>query len=169
MNLATIRELFAYNDWGRDRLMRLVVKLDDGQLDRPFEMGEGSLRKTMWHLFKWEWMWLRRWQGASPVAEDCPRDFPSMQDLWNEWRETASRRDDFLAGLSDEDLRRRVTSTGTEGKPYTFLRGHMMLHVCNHGTHHRAQAVNMLRHVGVKPPPMDFLEMVHEQQTHRPR
>ena len=163
MNLATIRELFKYNDWGRDRLMPLVVKLDDEQLDRPFEMGGGSLRKTMWHLFGAEWSWLQRWQGHSPKHGECPRDFATMNDLWEQWRRTAAERNLFLDSLSDGDLLRRVTYTNLRGEVNTFCLGHMLLHICNHGTHHRAQAVNMLRHLGVPPPQMDLLCMYEEQ------
>jgi uncharacterized damage-inducible protein DinB len=55
-----------------------------------------------------------------------------------------------------------VTYTNVKGKQGTFKLGHMLIHVCNHGTHHRAQAINMLRHVGVSPPEMDFLWMFKE-------
>ena len=164
MNIETLRAFFAYNDWGRDRLMRFAVELGDDQLDRPFEMGEGSLRRTLWHMFKWEWIWLRRWRGESPKTDQCPRDFPTMNGLWERWRQTAEQRNRFLQQLRDEQLHEAVTFTNDEGKAYTFRLADMIFHVCNHGTHHRAQALNMLRHLGVKPPPMDFLDMIYEQQ-----
>ena len=86
-----------------------------------------------------------------------------MNDLWEQWRRTAAERNLFLDALADEDLQRRVTYTNPLGEGNAFCLGHMLLHVCNHGTHHRAQAVNMLRHVGVPPPQMDLLYMYEEQ------
>lgn len=166
MNVETLRELFVYNDWGRDRLMRLAVELSDAQLDRPFEMGAGTLRQTLWHMFKWEWMWLRRWQGQSPKSDECPRDFPTMQDLREQWRQTAEQRDCFLGQLRDNQIHQSVIFTNDQDKAYTFRLADMIVHVCNHGTHHRAQALNMLRHLAIKPPPMDFLDMIYERQTH---
>jgi uncharacterized damage-inducible protein DinB len=159
MNVETLRGFFVYNDWARDRLMPYMIDLRDEQLDRPFEMGEGSLRKTMWHIFGAEWSWLQRWKGHAPKHGDCPRDFATMQDLWEQWRKTADERNRFLDTLTDDDLQRPITYTTPLGEQATFKLGHMMMHVCNHGTHHRAQAVNMLRHLGVDPPQMDLLYM----------
>ena len=159
MDLATIRELFVYNDWGRDRLMALADKLDDAQLDRPFEMGEGSLRKTLQHLFGAEWSWLERCRGRSPAHGECPRDFPTIAALWQQWRQTARERNAHIDTLTNADLASSVTFVHPSGQEYTFTLGHVLLHVCNHGTHHRAQALNMLRHLGAPVPEMDLLQM----------
>jgi uncharacterized damage-inducible protein DinB len=160
MDLATIRVLFTYNDWGRDRLMALAAGLPDEKLDRPFEMGEGSLRKTLEHLFGAEWTWLQRCKGRSPASGECPRNFTTLSALWDEWRRTAEQRNDFVGTLSSADLPRPVTYVHpSSGKRYSFQLGHVLLHVCNHGTHHRAQALNMLRHVGAEVPEMDLLVM----------
>ena len=50
--------------------------------------------------------------------------------------------------------------SGTRGgKNYTFSRGGVLTHVTTHGMHHRAQCLNMLRHLGVQPlPPSSVLE-----------
>ncbi|UCE58790.1 MAG: DinB family protein [Phycisphaerales bacterium] len=166
MNLTTIRELFRYNDWARDVLLAQAEKLDHAALDRPFEMGPGSLRKTLEHLFQAEWGWLRRWQGYSPGKEEYPGDFPTVQSLASHWRQTAADRDVFLDGLTDADLEQDCTFTTIEGKTYTFKLGYALLHVCNHGTHHRAQVVNMLRHLGVITPDLEFMDMIHETDKH---
>lgn len=163
MNLDTVRELFRYNDWARDRVLTLVAPLDPSALDRRFEMGEGSLRATVGHIHEAEWNWLQRWQGRSPKKGEAPHEFATIQALWTQWRLTADDRDRFLNTLHDADLDRAVTYTNMLGETYSFKVGYMLLHVCNHGTHHRAQAVNMLRHLGVKPPPMDFLVMHAEE------
>jgi uncharacterized damage-inducible protein DinB len=34
--------------------------------------------------------------------------------------------------------------------PFRFSRRTALVHVCTHGAHHRAQALNMLRHLGVE-------------------
>lgn len=154
-----IRELFHYNDWGRDRLMSLAVGLAAAQLDRPFPMGEGSLRKTLEHLFGAEWTWHERCNGRSPASGECPRNFPTLSALWDRWRQTADQRNGFLDSLDNADLTRPVPYVSRTGRSYSFQLGHVLLHVCCHGTHHRAQALNMLRHLGAPVPEMDFLEM----------
>lgn len=159
MNLATIRELFAYNDWARDRLMTCVAPLDDAKLDRVFEMGEGSLRKTLEHIHGSEWAWLQRWKGWSPTKADLPGGFPSMTAVWERWRQTATERGAYLATLKDADLASPITYSNYKGESHSARLGYMMLHVCNHGTHHRAQAINMLRHVGIAAPGLDLIIM----------
>jgi uncharacterized damage-inducible protein DinB len=43
------------------------------------------------------------------------------------------------------------TATGSRGgRSYTFTRGGVLTHVTTHGMHHRAQALNMLRQLGVE-------------------
>ena len=159
MNLQTIRVLFGYNDRARDQLMPLVKPLGADALDRTFEMGMGTLRKTMGHLYGAEWVWLARWKGHSPTQQELPNDFSSIDALWRAWRETAEERDAYLDSLADADLDRSITYTNTRGKTWAFQLGHMLMHVCNHGTHHRAQALNMLRRIGAEPPELDLLRM----------
>src|SRR5690349_4289841 len=43
------------------------------------------------------------------------------------------------------------------GGQYTSPLFDILLHVANHGTHHRAQALNMLRHLDVKAPRIDYI------------
>jgi uncharacterized damage-inducible protein DinB len=40
-----------------------------------------------------------------------------------------------------------------DGKTYTFTRGAVLVQVSTHAMHHRAQCLNMLRHLGVSPLP----------------
>ena len=42
-----------------------------------------------------------------------------------------------------------LVSRTRDGKTYTFTRGVVITHVATHSMHHRAQCLNMLRHVGV--------------------
>ncbi len=47
------------------------------------------------------------------------------------------------------------------GKNYTFTRAEVVTHITTHGVHHRAQAINMLRRLGVeKMPPSSVMEWV---------
>ncbi len=75
------------------------------------------------------------------------------------YQETIDNRSSYFAGLNDDDLDRTVTATPSEGQTYTFTLGESMLQLCCHGTHHRAQIVNMFRHVGTEVPKLDFIGM----------
>lgn len=165
METDTLRGLFAHNDWARDKLVTLASELTDEQLDRPFEMGPGSLRETLRHLYGAERIWYERWQGREQPQFPRARTLTAMGDLWQAFRDLAAARDAYLDPLGQADLQRPVTYANPEGETHTFPLGDLLLHVCNHGFHHRAQALNMLRHVGAKPRGLDYLFMKIEQPT----
>ncbi len=151
VRLGALHELFTFNDWARDALMKSAAGLSAEQLDRKFEMGWGSLRNTLNHLCAVEGVWLDRWQGKQPHYR-LTGDGIEMGPMWEEWRGTAKRRNAYLAGLKDADLCVDLTYKNLKGEMLTFPLGAMLLHVCNHGSYHRAQALNMLRHVGAEMP-----------------
>ncbi len=160
MDKTTIAELFAYNDWARDRVMAIVRELPDNDLDSPFEMGHGTLRKTVEHIFAAEWGWFQRWNGRSPRRADCPQDFPTIDALMAACRDIAEQRNRLLADSTNADLDRVVVYTFSNSKQrLSNTLGRLMLHVCNHGTHHRAQVLNMLRRFSHQPPSLDLDDM----------
>ncbi len=163
----TIREFFRHNDWGRDRILALADPLDDAQLDREFEMGRGSLRQTIIHLWGAERYWLNCWLAPHNPAEIDPVSPAGIADLRALFRATAAERERFLSSLSDDDLRSEVVVRHSTGDEDTLVLADMMLHVCNHGAHHRAQALNMLRHLGVAVPNLGYLFMKVEHPTVR--
>lgn len=166
IRLCTIRELFRHNDWARDKLLALAATLPDPRLDQPFEMGEGSLRKTFNHLWGAELAWLTRWtHGADrPDYREDPAGVPVSQQ-WDEFRRTAAEREAFLSLLTDESLAQSRTYVNYLGQTHTYPLGLMLLHVANHGAHHRAQALSMLkRAAGVEVKPgIDYIFMKLEQ------
>ena len=65
---------------------------------------------------------------------------------------------DFAAEAKRRPLDEIVTRV-REGKAYHFTRGAVLMQVTTHGMHHRAQCLNMLRQLGVKPlPPSSVVE-----------
>ncbi len=151
--LTTLRGLFLHNDWARDRILDAAKSLADDQLDEPVEMGPGSLRATLEHLCRAERWWLDRWQGtADPPAE--PEPGLPVAELHDRFRAIAGERNDFL---DDRDEAEQLVCTTETGRTMTFALSDMVLHVCNHGTHHRAQALNMLRRLGAQAPDIDFI------------
>jgi uncharacterized damage-inducible protein DinB len=54
--LATLRELFAYNYWARDRQLEACAALTQEQFQRPLGNSFSSLRDTLAHLVGAEWV-----------------------------------------------------------------------------------------------------------------
>jgi uncharacterized damage-inducible protein DinB len=63
--LVTLRELFAYNYWARDRQLDACAALSQEQFQSPMDSSFPSLRDTLAHLVGGEWVWLERCHGRS--------------------------------------------------------------------------------------------------------
>jgi len=161
----TLLECFRYSDWARDKLLELATGLTAAQLDEPFEMGAGSLRATLQHLYGAERVWFERWQGTPQPQFPPARDLPAVEDLSRAWHALGQARDHRLLTLADDGLETAVQYTNPDGQRRSVPLGDILLHVGNHGVHHRAQALNMLRRLGVKVPGLDYLFIKCERPT----
>lgn len=159
VELTTIQEWLRYSDWANARLLGCAGGLSDEQLDRGFDMGLGSLRRTLLHILAGESVWLQRWQGRAETKwpdESEKLNAPAMRGRFEACFE---ERRAFLGEVGTSDLARVVTYRDSKGALYKASLGDMLLQVCVHSQHHRAQAVNMLRHVGAAPikPGLDYI------------
>ena len=139
------RVLLDQNEWANRLLINACATLDDAALDRPFEMGLGSLRPTVTHIF-----------GAMKGWTDLLARRPAGPRLENtapigvaDWRALVGPVSDELRAAAFMGPMDEVLRTERGGKAYAFARSHVIVHVTTHGMHHRAQCLNMLRHLGV--------------------
>ena len=160
--MSVLRALFAHNDWARDKVMRLASPLSDEQLDRPFEMGPGSLRRTLQHLWACEQHWLNRWRGMAGLETEPNL---TVDVAWDRFRKTAAERNALFDSVGEPGFANKISFPDRTGATRTYPLGDMALHVSNHGVHHRAQTLNMLRRLDVKAPDIDFLHLRVECPT----
>ncbi len=147
-----VARYFAYHDWANGKILNAAAQLDDAALDREFNLGMGSLRKTLVHLYDVEPGWLKVWQeGSGSFASSEPNQ--SLSELQLRWLQVAKQRNEFVAELN-ESTSHQIVSINFGGPPIRFRILESILQICVHGTHHRAQVVNMLRHSG-----QDMLEL----------
>lgn len=143
----TLRTLYDYGDWANERLCTVAERLSDAQLDRPFDMGVGSLRATLLHIRFAEQWWLENWiHGPGRPFPELPAT-TGIPELRRLTAETVAGRNALLSDLPADGLSRVVSAVPRPGVTRTFQLGVTMLQLCLHGVHHRAQAVNMLRRV----------------------
>ncbi len=164
LSVGLLRTYFAYTDWARARVFDVAQPLDDASLDRPFEMGIGSIRKNLAHAHGAEAWWLTNWTapGSGAPFPKTDQTIP-IADLRALTDQTAARRNEFLAAATDADLLRDVEGTAAPRRVIKFPLGVTMMQLCHHGTHHRAQTVNMLRHCGQTVPPTDYIVWTREK------
>lgn len=148
--------LLAHDQWATRQILEACSKLTDEQFHHKFEMGPGSLHATTTHLLGaqrgWGDLLAGREQRPRLEQEGGPRTPANLLALHEEIAA------DFAASAKAHPLEELVTRV-RDGKSYTFSRGGVITHVTTHAMHHRAQCLNMLRHVGVSPlPPSSVLE-----------
>ena len=81
MNLTDIETLYAYNRWANQRMFSALQKLSDEQFAGKMQSSFPSIRETVFHILFAEWIWLKRWKGASPRTSIANPDASSA--TWN--------------------------------------------------------------------------------------
>lgn len=152
---ALIRNYFAYGDWCNGRLLDLAAPLDAVALDRTFAMGLGTIRKTALHIADAERWWLKNWTAGPSQFEKAPTTM-EIAELRSRWMEIIAERNKFIETLDPASAQRVVTALiGPLSIGLPVIES--LVQLCGHGTHHRAQLVNMLRHSGATAPATDYV------------
>lgn len=143
------RILLAHHRWANRLVLEPAARLDDAALARTFEMGCVTLLATYTHLLGAVRAWTDALEGREPPRERLEEVKPTMPELLD-LAETVA--DEFDAAVLDRPLDEIITRV-RRGRRYAFTRGGVLIHVTTHGVHHRAQCLNMMRHLGVDPLP----------------
>ena len=155
--IASIRELFDYQEWAHERIFTALRQLSDEQYTRTLVSSYPTIRETMSHMMFAEWLWLERMKGQSPTAQPDWTTDPSVATLDAKGRETASERRALLDVLSDAAVNAPLDYRNMKGVSSTNLLADVLIHVVNHTTYHRGQVVTMMRQVGGVPPNTDYI------------
>jgi uncharacterized damage-inducible protein DinB len=147
----------------RHKLLTASRGLSPEALRQPFEMGVGSLFGTFVHLYGAELIWIHVLELKEQPAFPSPESFANLEALERAWEPLDRRWQLWFAAATEASLD-GVVERVREGKVYPTHVADVLIHVATHQQYHAAQIVNMLRHLGVKPPPAcDFILMARER------
>lgn len=146
-------------------MIEVLRALDEETLDREMVSSFPSIRKTVYHSWCAEQIWLDRLMlKENPVWMETvfTGDFDTACSLW---QEASANLLDFVNRQFDDrafdhvteyyDLKKRSHKT-----PVKII----LQHVFNHATYHRGQLVTMLRQAGVKQiPQTDLIVFAREK------
>lgn len=156
--------MIAHDAWATRLLIEACRALSPEQFHRRFEMGPGCLHDTLTHMASATRRWTDRLASRplraalltipgrpDPTADMTRRSADELLALHS------AAASDLLAVVKGVRAGIGLASTltmdwrGNDGrtKRYTFTRGCVLVHVCSHAMHHRAQCLNMLRHLDV--------------------
>src|SRR5262245_25116381 len=140
-----IKRLHQHRMWVNHHLLDAAAGLNSEQLHRSFEMGQGSLWRTLTHLYAAEYVWLAALQGhdnvlnpgdvagALPGNQQGEGAVKTLDELHARWSELDARWQKYLAGLTVEALDELVYRTSVAFKQtLATRRSDSLLHVCTH-------------------------------------
>jgi uncharacterized damage-inducible protein DinB len=151
-----LRTHLNYSAWASGLLVDAAARLNEDELTRDFATSDKNVLRTLVHVFAADRIWLARIRGAPATAfvtdadyhlEVLQKDWPALMDDWKQW----------AAGLSDDTAQAVISHSDLRGKVWQQAVWQIVLHVVNHGTHHRGQAAGFLRAMGHTPPPLDLV------------
>ncbi len=165
-----LQRLHQHRAWVNGNLLSAAATLSDEQLRSGFQIGQGSVWKSLVHLYAAECVWLEALGGNEEflVPGDMPGKLPGNQqgeggitgldDLRQKWSALEQRWIGYIASLTpaslEETVYRKSASLGTR---LGTRRSDVLLHVCTHAHYTAAQVVNMLRQAGVDKLPETML------------
>jgi uncharacterized damage-inducible protein DinB len=149
MTAEEIRLHIFYSGWASRRLLEAALALSEEQQHREFGVSHKSLMGTLEHIFLADRIWFARTVD--------PRVLQSDETFVSAWPQIQKRWEDWAAALSHQDIMRIVDYNDLKGNPHRTPVWQIALHVVNHATLHRGQAMSLLRQLGVAPPPTDLI------------
>jgi len=160
-----LRMHLAYTAWASRRLVDAVARLSPEELKRDFQTADHSVLGTLVHVFAADRIWLGRVTGSpsGPFVSDADH---SLTVLQNDWPALMRRWGQFASELTDHSAKDMVAYRDTQGNSFERPLWQLILHVVNHGTHHRGQVSGFLRTMGHTPPSLDLTAYYREQAAH---
>jgi len=159
----------------RERLFDWVRPLSQEQYTREFPFGFRTLRATLIETARTELFYRMRLRGEPlppppPIPETFPiseTNQPTFADLERAWTEQSKGTRAALAETTDWNtlMRRRVLEDG-KVVVYTLSKGEIATQMLLHEVHHRAQAMAMLRQLGVPAQDLDYAGFVVRREEY---
>ncbi len=155
-------QTYDYLTLARQRVFDWTRPLDEEQYAREFTVGLGTLGRTLTHIMISEWYYVQRIGERDvppyekwPIQQEDPPPFAALEATWTE---QAGRTRAALGAVNEwsVDLEYHVTSDDDRPEIVTASAADLFTQLVLHEVHHRAQAMNMLRHLGVAVEDLDF-------------
>jgi uncharacterized damage-inducible protein DinB len=156
-----LRHQLDYSDWADTRLVNAAGALTNEELNRDFRTADRGVLGTLVHVFAADRIWLGRLSHKPTQGFTKDSDY-SLAVLQNEWPEVRRGWREWAADLDEEGAQALLAYTDLSGNPWTQPVWRLVLHVVNHGTHHRGQVAGFLRAMGRTPPKLDLVYYLRE-------
>lgn len=153
-----ILSLSKYNSWANSKIIDYLAVLSEEEIKANRNMYFRSLNGTLQHMILADELWWSRITGnASKYGEFSHlwglkskdertqwENQISYKDLFSELNRVSARWPIFINGLDDMCIEESFTYHDTRGQGTKIGITQSLLHIFNHGTHHRGQISTIL-------------------------
>ncbi len=166
INLESLQLLARYNIWATTKLSQSLANVTDADFYRDSGLFFQSIFGTLNHLLLGEHeLWFSRFaKGYSPTLQLNSIVEQDRHILIQTLQEKALNWITFLNDLDPQDLAGNLNYQTSTGQPKSLPYAATLVHVFNHGTHHRGQISAALTAMGYACPELDLVYMLVEEQ-----
>lgn len=161
-DMQSIRSLIDYGDKMNRVVFERASTLSEEKLAQNLDIGPGSLRRILLHLYNGELVWLARWEGKIETPWPSESLTLSPTDILAKLEAVTMQRATFVSGLNDSKLDVFQNYRDSKGSLFKATLRDMLLQGIVHSIHHRAQAVNAIRRLGGDAPDVDYMYSVRQ-------
>lgn len=166
INLESLQLLARYNIWATTKLSQSLANVTDADFYRDSGLFFQSIFGTLNHLLLGEHeLWFSRFaKGYFPTLQLNSIVEQDRHILIQTLQEKALNWITFLNDLDPQDLAGNLNYQTSTGQPKSLPYAATLVHVFNHGTHHRGQISAALTAMGYACPELDLVYMLVEEQ-----
>lgn len=152
-----LRHLYAYNEWADDKLLEAASEAPDDALHHE-RTSFGSVMGTLAHIAGAQEIWHSRFaHGKNPSAIAEVQNAKTLAAVKEAFTRNHLALREYLGNLIEQDVDRTLYYQNSAGDPYDRVLWQLLVHLVNHGTHHRGEAAAALSAFGHSPGDLDFV------------
>jgi uncharacterized damage-inducible protein DinB len=157
-----LRDHLNYTAWASKRLVDAACALNPQELTRDFATADHNVLGTLVHVYAADRIWLGRIEGGPPARFLMPEQDMHLAVLTSDWPALSKRWKQRGDLLTEDSILEDISYRSTAGDAFVSPIWQIVLHVVNHGTHHRGLVSGFLRAMGHVPPPLDLIDYYRE-------
>ncbi|MBX7203980.1 MAG: hypothetical protein K1X81_01015 [Bacteroidia bacterium] len=134
-----------YTVWANARISEFIK---EEWLDLEMKSSFATIRKTVFHIWDAQHIWLSRLNGL-PVSAGPGKTFTgSFKEACHLWVLSSKELVAFIESKDESFLLNEITYENLQKAIFTSKVFEMIMQTCNHATFHRGQLITMLREAG---------------------
>lgn len=142
-------KLTNFNLWANTKMMEWIIKAGEEKADVICQSSFPTIRKTLYHVYDAEFVWIVRLNDQQLAYWPPSRDFQfSLEEFSKVFYAQSQGLIDYVKSLDENKIEEMLSYSNVKGDVFQTRIADIINHVVNHGTYHRGQLVTLLRTVG---------------------